>query len=168
MKCPRCGEEPEIAERCACGYDFPKRIELMQAEQFTMFGTTFRGTQIIRSPATDDARRHIIRSSVLAAIVPLLLLVPLLWNGVAVRDTLLVLMISAYVAWASYWGIVGVASAFTDHGDRPGWKVATHLTAHHLGVYLLGVPIVLGILYGVRGGCAYEFLKYRRVLKNLV
>lgn len=60
-----------------------------------MFGTTFRGAQIIRSPASDNAERHMIRSFVIAGVIPLLVLAPLLWNKVAILDSLLILSISA-------------------------------------------------------------------------
>jgi hypothetical protein len=61
---------------------------------------------------------------------------------------------------ASYWGILGVASAL-----EIGWGVAIDLIDEP-EVYALGVGIVVGILYGIVGGRLYEFLKYRRVSKN--
>jgi hypothetical protein len=84
---------------------------------------------------------------------------------------MLVLGLSAYVAWASYWGIVGVASYVADLGarevpDECNAASSIYLLALWAGPIVLAAPVVIGVLYGALGGGAYEFTKYRKFAKG--
>ncbi len=140
----------------------------MEPEQFRMFGTTFQGSRVVQSPLSDNAKRHIFRSSILLGITPLIVLPVFLWNKLAALDSLALSVLAAYVAWASYWGGVGIADLLADHGERRAARAALHVAVHHLGIYgLVGLPLTLGIVYGTLGGGAYEFVKSRRIVRNL-
>jgi hypothetical protein len=137
-----------------------------ESDRFSIFGVTFRGAQIVQSPAADNAKRHVIRSSALGGIVSVLLLAALLWSGVSVSTSLLLAAISAYVAWASYWGTVGIARMLGNDGSRPGQEMAEILM--RLCLPLVGplALIAIGALYGTLGGGASEFLKCREIIGN--
>ncbi len=113
------------------------------------------------------------QSLIAAAVVPFLLLIILLvlfeFDGIAF---LAVAGISAYVAWASYWGIVAALRLATNIGEGKlpkgflGELISKFITE---GLGLLGMvlaPIALGILYGILGGGVREFLNYRRLANN--
>ena len=122
MECPRCGIDPGMTERCSCGYDLQIRLTLAQGERFRLFGTEFRGDTVIQSPASEAAKRHLWRSSMLAAATPVLLLAPLYWNQVSPIYWIGILAASSYGAWATYWGVLGVGAALTDYGERRARK----------------------------------------------
>jgi hypothetical protein len=135
-----------------------------------MFGTTFRGAKIIQSPGSEDAKRHIIRSLAAAGATPLLLFFPLFWTGLATQYLVLLLGLSAYVAWASYWGAVGILSYVTDlqARDIPAARTAVgiDLAALWIGPIVLAAPVAIGILYGALGGGVHEFMKRRKLAKT--
>ncbi len=137
------------------------------SETFTMFGVTFRGAQIIRAPAADDARRRVIRSWVLACVVPLPLLALLSWAGVGLLTSVALATASAYITWASYWGIMGIARILVDAGDQPAMETAVLAAILRLEPLILVAPIAaVGILYGMLGGGVYEFLRCREIIKH--
>jgi len=137
--------------------------------RFSIFGTTFQGAQIIQSPGSEDDKRHIFRSLVTAGATPLLLSFPLFWTGLATHRLLLLLGLSAYVAWASYWGTVGIASYVADleARDVPVARavLGIDLAAHWIGPIVLAAPVAIGILYGALGGGVYEFMKRGKLAK---
>jgi hypothetical protein len=83
-------------------------------EPFTMFGTTFRGAKIVRSPASDNAKRHMTRSWTFTGAATLVALALVFWHRIALPGVAPALGMSAYGAWASYWGVVGVSGAMLD------------------------------------------------------
>jgi hypothetical protein len=137
-----------------------------------MFGTTFRGATVIQSPAADDARRQITLSLRIAVVVPLLFLSLLVLAGFEVFALLVLAGISAYVVWASYWGVVAAMRAVTNLGEREApegflGKFIMKFILEALGLLgMVVVPIMLGILYGTLGGGIREFLNYRRTANN--
>ena len=139
--------------------------------RFSIFGTTFQGAQIIRSPKSEDDKRHMFRSLETAGATPLLLFFPLFWTGLATQYLVLLLGLSAYVAWASYWGIVGIASYVADleARDVPAAGIAVlgiDLAALWIGPMVLAALVAIGILYGALGGGVYEFMKRRKLAKT--
>src|SRR6185369_5115390 len=98
-------------------------MNLAQSEEFNLFGTTFRGAEMIRSPMMEQAKRHMRRSLALASVATIVALTVVFFSGTSVRDGLPRLLVSAYAVWASYWGIVGLTDALTDAGDSRGFKV---------------------------------------------
>jgi len=167
MQCPKCGIDTRTVGRCGCEFTLETQPRLAPSERFSMFGTTFEGARIVQSPAAENARQHVTRSWLLACAAPLIALAPLLWNRVSVLDSLALMCLSAYVAWATYWGTVGVSNFLMGQANRRGAEAAMHFAAHRLGTYaLVVVPLTLGILYGTLGGGMREFLKHRRVVRN--
>jgi hypothetical protein len=139
--------------------------------RLSIFGTTFQGAQIIQSPGSEDDKRHIFRSLVTAGATPLLLFFPLFWTGLATHRLLLLLGLSAYVAWASYWGAVGIARYVADleARDVPAASRAAlgiDLVAFWIGPIVLAAPVAIGILYGALGGGVYEFMKRRKLVQR--
>ncbi len=136
------------------------------SETFAMFGVTFKGEQIIRSPAADDARRHVIRSWALACVVPLPLLIILSWYGVGLLNTVALAIATAYIMWGSYWGIVGIARILVDAAGQSSTETGVFAAFCACDCRILVVPIALGILYGILGGGVNEFLKCREIIKD--
>ena len=96
VDCPHCGSRTAGAAKvCGCGYNLDERPQNPSFERFSMFGTTFRGAEIIQSPAVDDAEQLVIRSFVIAAVIPLIGLVLLLLHGVGIARSLLLTGFSA-------------------------------------------------------------------------
>jgi len=115
---------------------------LVEPERFKMFGTTFEGSRVVQSPLSDNARFHMVRSSILLGVAPVIVLPLLLWKKWAVLGSLTLSVLSAYLGWASYWGVVGVANFLVDHGERRAAKTARHVVVHHFGIYgAVGVPL---------------------------
>ena len=149
-------------------------------KRFSLFGTTFSGAQIIQSPASDNAKQLITRSFIIAMSVPSIVLVLLFLIGADVIGSLILISVSAYIAWASYWGIVGVFKFI--EGRRTAVKIGhffdhsfleemakSFLTDPATGLGLVGMivlPVVIGMVYGVLGGCVYEFMRCRRIAQN--
>ena len=148
---------------CLCGYDLRPAIGPAGSESFRLFGTTFQGSRIVESPASQEAKRQFRRSMVLAAAAPLVLLAVLLLNGFALAHWILPLALSSYLAWGSYWGTVGVIRMFS---ERKVSRWAIELAARHASLYGLLLPVLIGVLYGVLGGGVYEFQRARRIVKN--
>ena len=178
MECPNCRLiNPPDSAWCDCGYEFGARKRsresgrtlppVPESARFEMFGTTFQEGQIVRSPEGDDARRYMVLSWVITGVALLLVLGLLFLNRVALYKSLLILTVSAYVAWASYWGVVRVRNVWPDDTDSIGATIAVHIAAYQLGLFGLAIPIVLGILYGVPGGGIHEFLRQRKVIRKL-
>ena len=148
--------------------DSPDARGRTSESKFSIFGTTFQGAEIIQSPGSEAAKRHIFRSLATAGATPLLLCFPLVWTGLATQYLVLLLGLSAYVGWASYWGVVGIASyvADLDAGEVERTSVfSIYLLASWLGPIVLAAPVVIGILYGALGGGVYEFMKRRKLAK---
>ena len=149
--------------------DSPDARSRISESRFSIFGTTFQGAQIIQSPGSEDAKRHIFRSMATAGATPLLLFFPLFWTGLATQYLVVILGLSAYVAWASYWGISGILSYVADlqARDVPVARTAIgiDLAALWIGPIVLAAPVVIGILYGALGGGVYEFMKRRKLAK---
>jgi hypothetical protein len=150
--------------------DSPDARNQISESRFSIFGTTFQGAQIIQSPGSEDAKRHVFRSLAAAGAAPLLLLFPLVWTGLATQYLVLLLGLSAYVAWASYWGIVGIANYVADLGTREvpddrSTAFSIELFALWIGPILIAAPVVIGILYGALGGGVFEFMKRRKVAR---
>ena len=142
------------------GQDSPDARSRTSESRFSIFGTTFQGAQIIQSPGSEDAKRHIFRSLATAGATPLLLFFPLAWTGLATQYLVLLLGLSAYVAWASYWGIVGIVSYVADLDAREVQCSASfsfNCLALWIGPIVLA-PVVIGILYGALGGRVYAWL----------
>jgi hypothetical protein len=155
--------------------NFEARQEDREPERFGMFGTTFRGSHVVRSPAGDDAERHIWQSLLTAAVVPLLVLILLIMSHVTMLWTVMGTAISAYVAWTSYWGIVGVSDILTDitagrSEEELPWYLKFVKELIEEGFHTeWAVPLVafgMGVLYGVLGGGLYQFLKHRKIASN--
>jgi hypothetical protein len=179
VKCPRCGlDNSETSLRCSCGQDVEGLSEATEDKRFSMFGTTFQGAQIIESPASDNAKQHIARSFRAALAVPLIVLVLLFISEADIAGSLILMAVSAYIGWASYWGIVGVFKFI--EGRRTAVKIGYFFEAHSfvreiaerlltekvgLGG-MIAIPIGMGIVYGVLGGCVYEFMRCRRIAQN--
>src|SRR5580698_4342529 len=122
-------------------------------EPFTMFGTTFRGAKIVRSPASDNAKRHMTRSWTFTGAATLVALALVFWHRIALPGVALALGMSAYGAWASYWGVVGVSGAMLDPNRKRGNGIAFRFLSHQFGLLgVVGFPLLLGILYGTLGG----------------
>jgi hypothetical protein len=87
----------------------------------------------------------------------------------ATQYLVVILGLSAYVAWASYWGISGILSYVADlqARDVPVARTAIgiDLAALWIGPIVLAAPVVIGILYGALGGGVYEFMKRRKLAK---
>jgi hypothetical protein len=91
----------------------------------------------------------------------------MLWFKAKPAYILIALGASAYGAWASYWGIVGLSGGLMDRGHSRGVRTSLRFLSHHYGLLgVVGLPLILGILYGVCGGGAYQFLQNRRLMKN--
>jgi hypothetical protein len=143
-----------------------------------MFGTTFKGAQIIQSPASDNAKQLITRSFIVALAVPLNVLVLLFMSDADAVGSLILMAVSAYIAWASYWGIVGVFKFI--EGRRTAVRIGHFFERHSFlkemaerflteKVGLGGMivfPVVIGMVYGVLGGCVYEFMRCLRIAQN--
>lgn len=112
--------------------DLSNALSRDSESRFSIFGTTFQGAQIIQFPGSEDVKRHMFRSVAIAVAAPLLLFSPLAWTGLATQYLTILLALSAYVTWASYWGIVGMASYVADFDAREVGRNA------NLGIYLLG------------------------------
>lgn len=174
MVCPRCQSLiSDEVEQCACGYRFETQpTQSREPERFNMFGTTFLGEKITESPASEDAKSHLIRSVTIAGIVAVLFLVLLTLAHVRVFVSMLLAGLLAYLAWASYWGIVAATNAVADLGEQKAPEGFLGEFMMHVAVEALALggmvllPIVLGILYGILGGGVYEFLKYRKIANN--
>ncbi len=171
LKWPRSGiSKAEPIPRC--GYTFQRPQLNKEPDLFTIFGTTLRGSQVIRSPEGDNAKRHIRRSLTAAGLIPAFVLILMLWSHVTRLGALILLSLSPYAGWAGYWGIVSVGNNLVSLEDSDSSlrlkEGMLHFLIAHLGP--LGFLIVFGTtgaLYGILGGGIHEFLKYRRVVLNL-
>jgi hypothetical protein len=169
---------PETEPQTGCGEDSQKLPQASDQEQFRMFGTTFAGTQIIESPASDNAKQVIARSFKVTLALSLAVLGLLFADGANIAGLLVLTALSAYIAWASYWGIAGVFKLI--EGRPIAVKIGEYFEAHptlkektaeqladKLGIVgIIAFPICIGIVYGVLGGCVYEFLRCRRIARN--
>jgi len=144
-----------------------------ERERFVMFGTRFEGSRIVHHPAMDDAKQHLGRSWSIALAATLIVTVFLLWNQTPVFIAFVLAGLAAYVAWASYWGIVGFGGWTTNFianyvkPEKPPfmeellWNLATD------GVLVIPLfTATIGILYGVVGGGILVWLKHRRIVAN--
>jgi len=141
----------------------------MDSERFSMFGVAFQGSQLIQSPAGDNAKVHLRRSWIAAGAVALLALIGIWCWPLPAAAAVLLPGFAFYVGWACYWGFVGVADFLTDLAARDAnrgfaWHAGIHLLVERMSVY--GPPLAfatVGIAYGILGGGIREFLKYRRL-----
>jgi hypothetical protein len=146
-----------------------------------MFGTTFKGAQIIQSPASDNADQLITRSFELAVAVPLVVLILLLVSEADIVGSVILVAVSAYIAWACYWGIVGVFKFIG--GRRTAAKIGHFFERHSFLERMarsfltdpanglgpggtVALTVVIGMAYGILGGCVYEFMRCRGVAQN--
>jgi hypothetical protein len=168
MRCTRCGMPiTGIAGQCGCGYK-PETVQPNEnPEPFTMFGTTFRGSTVICTPATEDAKPHFKRSLIAAALAPPLVLLPFLGTVLTLPITLGLVIPAAYAGWAVYWGFVGIGNLLLlEEGElSPGWEKMIHGLIHALGEHPLVVAFI-AISYSALGGGIREFLKYRRIASD--
>jgi hypothetical protein len=137
-------------------------------DEFTMFGTTFRGPKIIRTPATEDAKPHFRRSLFAAAFAPPILLLPLLGSDLTIPAALALVVPAAYAGWAIYWGFVGIGNLMLreEEGEvSPGWQKIIHAMLHGLGEHPAAIAVI-AVLYSACGGGIREFLKYRRIVSH--
>ena len=141
-----------------------------QPEQFTMFGTTFRGSQIIRTPVLDDAKPHFKRSFIAAAVAPPLTLLPFMPAPFTVPELLVLIILSSYAGWSIYWGFVGLGNQIMKERElSPATERMIQGLGRSLGRGLGKHPIVAAVLvvgYSMLGGGIHEFLKYRRIVAN--
>jgi hypothetical protein len=113
-----------------------------------------------------------------ALTVSLIVLVLLFISETDIPGSLILIAVSAYIAWASYWGIVGVFKFI--EGRRTSLKIghffeanpflsemAERLLTEGAGlVGMIAIPVGTGMVYGVLGGCIYEFRRCRRIAQN--
>ncbi len=134
-----------------------------------MFGTTFEGSRLVHQPAIDDAKVHLTRSWVMSGVAPLLLMVVLFWIQMAVVRALILTGSLIYIVWACYWGFVGLFDTVTMYGERLFHNPKTEHMAitFILHVFGVGLPLVIAILYGILGGGAYQYVRYRRIASNV-
>ncbi|HEV2199542.1 MAG TPA: hypothetical protein VGR73_06960 [Bryobacteraceae bacterium] len=106
--------------------------------------------------------------------VSFIVLVLLFISEADIVGSLILMAVSVYIAWASYWGIVGVFKFI--QGRRTAVKIGHFFERHSFlkglaerflteGVGLGGM-IVLPVVYGVLGGGVYEFIRCRRIAQN--
>jgi len=134
------------------------------SERFSMFGTTFHGDKIVLSPADLDARQLIIRSFIIAPVSFLLATGLLVLNEVGVVTSLALAGFFTYIAWTSYWGIVGIVRGWKEPKcGEPIEDLDLRDTILQMLGLLIVAPFVIGILYGLLGGGIREFLYYRRL-----
>jgi len=130
-----------------------------------MFGTTFQGAQVIRTPAAEDAKPHFKRSLIAAALAPPLVLLPLLPDNLTVHAAFLLVIPSTYAGWSIYWGFVGIGNLLLKDRSTVA-ESAIHGLAESLGEHPYVLAVILA-LYSLCGGGIYEFRKYRRIAANL-
>jgi hypothetical protein len=135
-----------------------------------MFGTTFRGSQLIRTPALDDAKPHFKRSFIAAVVAPPLTLLPFMPTAFTLPEALVLVILTAYAGWSIYWGFVGLGNQLMKEREfSPATERMIHGLGHKLGEGLGEHPIVAAaivVAYGMLGGGIHEFLKYRRIVAS--
>jgi hypothetical protein len=131
-----------------------------------MFGTIFRGSQVVRTPATEDAKPHFKRSLLAAALAPPLVLLPWLPDSLTAQTALYLVIPSSYAGWSIYWGFVGIGNLLLeDRKLSPVRESAIHGLVESFSehpYFLAGIVV----LYSICGGGIHEFRKYRRIATN--
>jgi hypothetical protein len=147
-------------------YNFNALQPDKEPELFTMFGTTFRGSQVIRTPAAEDAKPHFKRSLIAAALAPPLVLLPFLPDNLTVLGALLLVIPSSYAGWAIYWGFVGIGNLLLeDRKLSAASEGAIHGLAESFGEHPYALALIV-VLYSICGGGIHEFRKYRGIAAN--
>jgi hypothetical protein len=147
-----------------CGGEFDAHTG-NAAARFTIFGATFHGAEIVETPDSANAKLHMSRSLAVAAGAPPLVLLFAHLSGVSWTVSSVAAAIAIYVAWASYWGVLGVLELLA-HEASGAADVAIHFLFHHLHIHGFVLPVLIGVVYGTLGGGVWEFSKHRRTMRN--
>jgi len=131
--------------------------------EFRLFGATFRGTELMDSPAMANAREHMRRSIVVSAVAPVFAVAVLLLAGVSVRTALVCGAVAIYLAWSCYWGVVGLSDKAADDRWRNGMKEAWVDGGYVSTIFTVLFPWAVALVFGPFGGGIYFFLRYRKL-----
>jgi hypothetical protein len=150
-----------------------ERSSRQSPTHFSLFGTTFEDSRIVKSPASEDAKEHLARSTFVTAIASGVLFVGTALMSHKSMAAFELAAAFSYLVWASYWGILAVVNGLAEITIREmpnlkAWSkaIADKLFEHGAGFLLILLPIAVGIVFGVLGGGTFVFLRYLKIAKH--
>lgn len=125
-----------------------------------------------RNVTGKDAKRSIIISWVITAVLGIFL-VPIVIIGLAEEGQtglgIFISIFTVYAIWSTYWGWKVVWPWWRNSMGKTGcFIVANPIVWLFFTLLFFYIPFVCAYMYGVLGGGIYQYLKYRRLVREQV